>query len=245
MERVADSMPNSEPPAWLVGFASAVIDADNLTDPVKEVLRAVVAGLPAAGGAALATVKGGKPRRLAFYGELADRTERIQMHLGEGPTLQSLTDGYVVGSVDLADDTRWPKLREAGAALPGRSVLCWPLDYSRPRPTTLILYAAEPAGLSGLGVDTTGWVLVNADTALAGLAHHARIQHLQRALKTNDRIGMAIGVLVGLHGYTEQDAYQALVSTSQALNRKLNHLAEEVALTGALPELPLEAHAAR
>lgn len=66
---------------------------------------------------------------------------------------------------------------------------------------------------------------------------------LARALKTNDRIGMAIGVLVGLHRYTEEDAYRSLASASQALNRKLNHIAAEVVLTGALPELPVESAA--
>ena len=62
-----------------------------------------------------------------------------------------------------------------------------------------------------------------------------RIENLEIALRTSRRIGVAIGVLMGQHGWTEDEAFAALRSASQRRHRKLRDIAEEVALTGDLP----------
>lgn len=118
-------------------------------------------------------------------------------------------------------------------------MLCCPLPHAHPRPVTLTLYGTGPGALGDhLDPDVFSLVLMSTDLALAGLAQHSRARNLDSALKTNERIGVAIGVLVGLLRYTESDAHQALAAASQALNRKLNDIAAEVVLTGALPQPP-------
>jgi hypothetical protein len=58
-------------------------------------------------------------------------------------------------------------------------------------------------------------------------------EHLEIALKTNRRIGMAIGVLLTRH-LTEQQAFDALRLESMRRNVKLRDIAEEVIYTGTL-----------
>ncbi|WP_299960620.1 ANTAR domain-containing protein [uncultured Modestobacter sp.] len=61
-----------------------------------------------------------------------------------------------------------------------------------------------------------------------------RIDHLQKAVQSNRRIGMALGILMTHHQLTEAEAFNRLVQSSQQQNRKLAAIAEEVIYTGHL-----------
>jgi hypothetical protein len=62
----------------------------------------------------------------------------------------------------------------------------------------------------------------------------ARIANLERALVSNRRIGMALGVLMSRRGLTEEQAFDLLREQSSRRNEKLARLAEEVVYTGDL-----------
>src|SRR3712207_2027208 len=61
-----------------------------------------------------------------------------------------------------------------------------------------------------------------------------RAAHLERALLSGRRIGMAMGVLMASLRIREQEAFARLRAASQARNVKLRDIAEEVILTGTL-----------
>lgn len=61
-----------------------------------------------------------------------------------------------------------------------------------------------------------------------------RIAHLEHALRSNRRIGMALGVLMARHQMTEEQAFDVLRLQSSRRNVKLAALAEEVVYTGGL-----------
>ena len=61
-----------------------------------------------------------------------------------------------------------------------------------------------------------------------------RIEHLETALATNRRIGIAIGVVMARYGLTDEQAFELLREQSQVRNKKLRDLAEEVVYTGTL-----------
>ncbi|MGY1664141.1 ANTAR domain-containing response regulator [Geodermatophilus sp. SYSU D00705] len=65
----------------------------------------------------------------------------------------------------------------------------------------------------------------------------SRVAHLQIALTSNRRIGMAIGILMARHRLTEDQAFDLLRKQSSRRNVKLVRLAEEVVYTGSL-EVP-------
>jgi hypothetical protein len=66
-------------------------------------------------------------------------------------------------------------------------------------------------------------------------AVEARARHLEVALASNRRIGMALGILMVRHGVTEERAFAALRRVSCRRNVKLREVAEEVVQTGATP----------
>jgi AmiR/NasT family two-component response regulator len=61
------------------------------------------------------------------------------------------------------------------------------------------------------------------------------IDNLEFALQTNRRIGMAIGIVMGQLAVTEEEAFTRLRIASQATNRKLRDVAEDVIYTGLPP----------
>jgi ANTAR domain len=63
----------------------------------------------------------------------------------------------------------------------------------------------------------------------------ARARHLEVALASNRRIGMALGILMARHGISEEVAFAALRRASGRRNVKLREVAEEVVYTGATP----------
>lgn len=80
--------------------------------------------------------------------------------------------------------------------------------------------------------------LSRAETALSRRETEAalvQVENLEVALKTARVIGMAMGILMAQRGLSEAAAFELLTDTSQRQNRKLRHVAEHVALTGALP----------
>jgi AmiR/NasT family two-component response regulator len=63
----------------------------------------------------------------------------------------------------------------------------------------------------------------------AAMAHAAE---LQRALVSNRRIGMAMGILMERHRLTEEHAFDRLRDLSQRSNVKLRDVAEQLIYTG-------------
>ena len=61
-----------------------------------------------------------------------------------------------------------------------------------------------------------------------------RIGHLETALITNRRIGIAIGIVMVRHQMTDEQALELLREQSQVRNTKLRDLAEQVIYTGTL-----------
>ena len=64
---------------------------------------------------------------------------------------------------------------------------------------------------------------------------HDMIENLQVALGTNRQIGVAIGILMARHGYTQETAFDQLRLVSQRAHRKLRDVASDVVFTGDLP----------
>lgn len=65
-----------------------------------------------------------------------------------------------------------------------------------------------------------------------------RADNLEVALKSSRQIGTAMGILMARRLVTSEQAFELLNRASQHLNRKLRDIAEEVELTGTLPNLP-------
>lgn len=69
-------------------------------------------------------------------------------------------------------------------------------------------------------------------------AAEERAANLERALVSNRRIGVAVGILMCRRRLTDEHAIAALVAESQRRNVKVRELAETLILTGTLDDPP-------
>ena len=76
----------------------------------------------------------------------------------------------------------------------------------------------------------------HASIALSAALEREHAEQMADALRTSREIGMAMGVLMGRSGATEDEAFAMLRRASQHLHRKLRQVAAEVIETGQLPQ---------
>lgn len=93
--------------------------------------------------------------------------------------------------------------------------------------------SGRTAGVLALGVDLTARVTAR---ELERRSADAATANLQLALVSNRRIGTAIGILMAHRRITDAAAFELLREASQRLHRKLRDIAEDVVLTGTLPD---------
>lgn len=141
------------------------------------------------------------------------------------------------------------------AAVP--AARCWPLAWERlaalleraragalfdpamtvPAPVdTRWILGASPIRGEGGSVDGVLGTFTDVTKGAAGLAAvTTQNEQLVAALRTNRRIGAAIGIVMSRRRLSEDAAFELLSRTSQVGNRKIRELAEEVLFIGDLP----------
>lgn len=204
------------------------------------VVALAVATVPGTEQASISDRRGGKFRTLVSTGDMALSADQIQYELRSGPCVDAITTNTVFRAGDIASDGRWPVFGsrahiETGAT----SMLCYRLFFEEDpeRVCGLNLYAARRDAFDETS-EILGTVLAtHSAVALSAAVAREYTVNLQRAVATNRRTGMAIGILMTTHKMTEADAFTLLRIASQNANRKLLDIADDVIATGVL-ELP-------
>ena len=108
-----------------------------------------------------------------------------------------------------------------------------PPEMSRPEPHAWAAAALEPLQHE---IDGLATLAKSLQRRLAEAEN--TVEHLQTALSTSRRIGIAVGILMARLAVSEEEAFQTLVRASQNSHRKLHDIAEDVIFTGQLPQPP-------
>lgn len=234
----ASSRSAASPPAAAVLSALRPVLTGHtaFSNPQAIVLDTVVTLVPAVTGATLSRRHRGSatPRTVAATHPALEAIGNAQVHAGQGPVVDAIKHNAMVLTDDLTSDPRWPSLhrRLTGAApLAATSV---PIRDGHHRLTALTLYSRAP--LTSADHDQIPVIVGILELALITLVQHERVVHLEHATTSNRRIGVALGVLVAHHRTTTEQAFETLAEASQALNVKLVDLADEVILTGTIPD---------
>jgi hypothetical protein len=85
----------------------------------------------------------------------------------------------------------------------------------------LNLYSRHSAAFDEYDRAVGAVLAAHAAIAMSAAHEHERAEQMEDALRSNREIGMAIGVLMGRGGMTQDDAFTLLRRASQHLNRKL------------------------
>jgi hypothetical protein len=142
----------------------------------------------------------------------------------------------VVLAADLDHEDRWPRFCAAvRTQTPVRGVLSFHL-LDEPSRTALNLYSEKPHAFDSEAVSAAALFAAHARVLVIHAACADRATNLGFALNSSRQIGTAIGILMSVHKVTAERAFEMLRTASQQLHRKLHVVAEDVTLTGTLPD---------
>ncbi|UQX89168.1 GAF and ANTAR domain-containing protein [Jatrophihabitans telluris] len=222
----------------LFALASLTQVRNRIVRLAVELLGADVATvwMPAHSGgvASIRAVASTDPPRASQFAEVMSR-------LHEGLAWDCLQLRVTMSVVDTRTDSRWPNLSAYLEHQPAPALLSvagFSLDVGERNLGALTLASSTADFFTDHGMLVASVLAEHAAISLDAIGRAEKITNLQRAMESNKRIGIALGVLMHSLGVDELHAFSLLRSASQASHRKLFEVAEEVILTGAPPQLP-------
>jgi hypothetical protein len=219
--------------AMAVGLSAGKGELDTL-DKALTAVSEIVQGCQHAG---ITLVRGGRTvETAAASSQRAERADRLQYELEEGPGPDSTASQQTIWCPDLQADPRWPNwgprvVRELGI----RSVVCFQLVTTAPAMGTLSLYAESPDAFDAADLGTG--VNVAAHVAVA-LAASRKIDSRDVAIVNRTVIGQAEGILMERYAIDATNAFSVLKRLSQDTQSKLALVAAELVRTRQLPRVP-------
>lgn len=178
---------------------------------------------------------GGEPRTIVSSSEVPLKVDALQYRLDEGPCVAALTENDMIWIDDLTTDDTFPSFAPGAVDLGIKSMLSTRLFLSPNDRAALNLYSNDASAFTADQLPLAAIFGSFASLVLIAQLQENRIMNLDRALKSNREIGVAIGILMAQQRCTRQQAFDQLSRVSQSLNRRLRDIAEEVSHTGQLP----------
>ncbi|SDP28702.1 GAF domain-containing protein [Nakamurella panacisegetis] len=207
------------------------------TDDDGKALAVIAEGaVSAIGGAQHAAVvvltAAGQLEAPAAHGDLPALILQLQNEIGEGPTLDAVTQTGQIVLRDVHTDTRWPAFTAGARQWGVRSILCTPLAVQDEVFGSLSLLSTQPDAFDSESAVLAAVFAAHATLALSGVR---QVRHLNAKADSRDIIGQAKGILMERHKLTSAQAFQTLIRLSQNHNIKLRALCEQLTSTSELP----------
>jgi hypothetical protein len=228
-------------------LARLLAEGESIPHTLERLVQVAAKAVPGTEHSAITLIHhDGPPRTVAYSDEVPVLVDKLEYELQEGPCIQALVASDIAVVNDLATDQQWPAfaaqaVRETGI----RSMLSYRLYLSGDDRGALNFYASRADAFPLPSLATGSIFAAYASLALLAAVNQEKALNLTRALESNREIGAAMGILMASKKVTQQEAFDRLRVASQQLHRKLRDIAEEVTVTGELPELPEPANKPR
>lgn len=172
---------------------------------------------------------------LAPTHQLVTDSDQLQQRLGEGPCFDAARTSHGERVFRIADLTtehqRWPAYAPQAHTLGVGSMMGFLLFTDDEDLGALNLYSRKPGAFTEHS-ELAGWLLAShAAVAFSSARTHAQ---MEQAVATRHLIGEAMGILMGAHHLTEEQAFDVLRRYSQENNIKLRDVARRVCEKGSL-----------
>ena len=220
-------------------FSVMLHSTTTLADTCALICRAAVVVIAGAEYAAITRPPGVATRNAASTDSTAGSAEQIQLTVHQGPSVDAVSGEDLLYSPDVTVDPRWPLLHDRAVSERAgvRSAASFRLFMPGDTLGSLTLYASGVDAFTASAIDLATVFAVHASVAMRAAIERESMANLSIALQSSRRIGAAIGILMA-GGLSEEAAFAELRRSSQNANRKLRDVADDVLLTGALPDLP-------
>jgi len=175
----------------------------------------------------------GEFQTLAATDGLVCEVDDLQYRLSEGPCVEAAYEDGILVAGDITTDERWPHWGPVAAERGVRSVISVNLHSSESAMGALNMYRSAPHDFTEEDLEFARILGAHASIVLA---HHRSDAHLWKAVHARHRIGQAQGMLMERFKIDAERAFALLVRLSQTHNVKLHLVADQLIVTGELPD---------
>ncbi|MFL9652538.1 GAF and ANTAR domain-containing protein [Streptomyces sp. PB17] len=220
----------------MASLARDLLAQESVNDTLRRITASATELVADCDAAGILILRGGKVQSLAPTEQVVIDSDELQGRVGEGPCFdaaRSSTGERQFRIVDFTDEAvRWPKYVPEARKLNLGSMMGFLLFTEDEDLGALNMYSYRPGAFSEAD-ETAGWLLAShAAVAFSSARTHAQ---MQEAIGTRHTIGEAMGILMGRHRLTEDQAFATLRRYSQDHNVKLRDVAARVCERGTLP----------
>lgn len=173
---------------------------------------------------------------VASSSEAAQELDEVQYTFDDGPCLTASRAQALVRVTDLATDGRWPHYAKHVTGRGIRSVLAVPFDLEAGDGAALNFYSSHPDAFSDALVGLAQEYVREASQAFAVSLRLARHREAEadalKAMKARTTIDVAVGIIMGQTGCSQDKAMETLKSASSSRNIKLRDVAAGLVRSG-------------
>ncbi|WP_406438490.1 GAF and ANTAR domain-containing protein [Streptomyces sp. NBC_00631] len=219
----------------MASMARELLAQDSVSTTLARITASATELVEGCDAAGILVLHEARVETLAPTHQLVSDSDRLQQRLGEGPcfdTAHSSRDERVFRIADLTgEQQRWPAFAPEAHRLGIGSMMGFRLYTEDEDFGALNFYSHKPGAFTEAS-ELAGWLLAShAAVAFSSARTHAQ---LEEALSTRHTIGEAMGIIMGSHRVTEEEAFHVLRRYSQANNVKLREVARRVCKEGTL-----------
>jgi ANTAR domain/GAF domain len=223
--------------AAMQSLSDQVADGASMQEPLQRLVLVAVERVPGARWASVTMLRGDHFITAAVVGEPAVRADALQYEIGSGPCVEAVLQNSLFITGTVGTDHRWLEWGQRVTAEVGvNSVLAQRLHLQDQDGVVagLNLYSDAENAFDEAAVGMALILATHGGMVLSQQLAHSRAGNLSKALQSNRDIGVAMGILMQNHHFTQTEAFDGLRVASQNSNRKLADIAADVAETGSL-----------
>lgn len=216
-------------------MAGDLLAQDSVTATLERITASATELVEGCDAAGILVLHGTRVESLAPTDPFVSDSDILQQQMGEGPCFDAARSSQGERVFRIADLTtehqRWPAYAPRAHALGVGSMMGFLLFTDEEDLGALNFYSRKP-GVFTPDSETAGWLLAShAAVAFSSARTHAQ---MEQAVATRHIIGQAMGILMGTHHLTEDEAFDVLRRYSQESNTKLRDVARRVCDQGTL-----------
>lgn len=219
----------------MASLARDLLAQESVDDTLERITGSAVDLVEGCDAAGILMLHGKQVESLAPTEEWVVDSDRLQGQLSEGPCFdaaRTVGGERVFRIKDFAGEhPRWPAFAPRAHQIGVGSMMGFLLYTEDEELGALNLYARKPGAFTEAS-ELAGWLLAShAAVAFSSARTHAQLEH---AVATRHMIGEAMGILMGSHELTEEQAFDVLRRYSQENNIKLREVARLICERGTL-----------
>jgi GAF domain-containing protein len=229
---MADAAPAVSSSAY-ADLAAIVLERQPLGAVLHRIAELAVKTIPAIDEASVTVVERGRPRTIAFSGQLAITLDERQYEEGFGPCLDAARHGQTVLLDTEVEDGIYSGFARQARREGIRHVLSIGMPALQQTGGGLNIYSSGAGGPLDEATITEATAFAgHAAVTLFNAALYAGAQNevaqMKQAMSSRAQIEQAKGVLMSQHRCTADEAFRILVEMSSHSNRKLRDIAQSV-----------------